>query len=141
MPSKSPDTDENRRPANAAGTTLAQLARRFVTDARAAAMERALQLARSGRPVTLAGLAGSSPSLLLGGMALRTPAPATALPTLVVADDMDAAGYLYKRALGAGIEESGNFAAALSSLKLAKIGPFNGSLADVEEVLASKQTL
>ena len=95
MPSKSPDTDENRRPANAAGTTLAQLARRFVTDARAAAMERALQLARSGRPVTLAGLAGSSPSLLLGGMALRTPAPATALPTLVVADDMDAAGYLY----------------------------------------------
>ena len=34
MPSKSPDTDENRRPANAAGTTLAQLARRFVTDAR-----------------------------------------------------------------------------------------------------------
>lgn len=55
--------------------------------------------------------------------------------------DTYAAGYLYKRALGAGIEESGNFAAALSSLKLAKIGPFNGSLADVEEVLASKQTL
>jgi sugar/nucleoside kinase (ribokinase family) len=36
-------------------------------------------------------------------------------------------GYLYQRVSGAGIEEAGRFAAAMSTLKIEKSGPFNGS--------------
>ena len=40
-------------------------------------------------------------------------------------------GYLYKRAKGAGIEEAGRFAAAMSTLKIEGLGPFKGSKEDV----------
>lgn len=40
-------------------------------------------------------------------------------------------GYLYKRAKGAGIEEAGCFAAAMSTLKIEKHGAFEGTPADV----------
>ena len=40
-------------------------------------------------------------------------------------------GYLYRRVSGAGIEEAGRFAAAMSTLKIEKSGPFNGSKEDV----------
>lgn len=40
-------------------------------------------------------------------------------------------GYLYQRAKGAGIEEAGRFAAAMSTLKIEHIGPFHGSKEDV----------
>lgn len=45
-------------------------------------------------------------------------------------------GYLYKRSLGASIEDSGCFAAAMSSFKLEKSGPFNGTEQDVEALIA-----
>lgn len=40
-------------------------------------------------------------------------------------------GYLYKRAKGAGIEEAGRFAAAMSTLKIEGLGPFKGNKEDV----------
>lgn len=40
-------------------------------------------------------------------------------------------GYLYQRAKGAGIEEAGRFAAAMSTLKIEHTGPFRGSKEDV----------
>ena len=40
-------------------------------------------------------------------------------------------GYLYQRAAGASIEEAGKFAAAMSTLKIEKSGPFNGTKKEV----------
>jgi sugar/nucleoside kinase (ribokinase family) len=40
-------------------------------------------------------------------------------------------GYLYRRAKGDSIEESGRFAAAMATLKIERSGPFNGSKEDV----------
>lgn len=40
-------------------------------------------------------------------------------------------GYLYQRAKGIGIEEAGRFAAAMSTLKIEHLGPFDGSKEDV----------
>ncbi|WP_293714221.1 PfkB family carbohydrate kinase [uncultured Parabacteroides sp.] len=40
-------------------------------------------------------------------------------------------GYLYQRAKGAGIEEAGCFAAAMSTIKIEASGPFNGAKEDV----------
>ena len=36
-------------------------------------------------------------------------------------------GYLYMRSKGASVEESGCFAAAMSTIKLEKSGPFSGT--------------
>ena len=49
------------------------------------------------------------------------------------------AGYLYKKAKGASIEEAGNFAAALSTLKIERSGPVNASVDDVMRVIANNQ--
>ena len=40
-------------------------------------------------------------------------------------------GYLYQRVSGASIEEAGRFAAAMSTLKIEKSGPFCGNKEDV----------
>lgn len=45
------------------------------------------------------------------------------------------AGYLIKRVSGAGIQESGEFGAAMASLKLQSSGPFNGTIADISKLL------
>lgn len=47
------------------------------------------------------------------------------------------AGYLYKRSMGADIDEAGRFAAAMCSLKLAVKGPFNGTKEEVEALVFS----
>lgn len=49
------------------------------------------------------------------------------------------AGYLYKRSKGAGIQEAGEFAAAMATLKLEVSGPFTGTKEKVAEVLQSKK--
>ena len=67
--------------------TLRALASEFLSPARAEAMKKALGSRR--HTVSLYGLAGSAPALLLGAMAPRK------VPTLVVADSPDDAGYLY----------------------------------------------
>lgn len=45
------------------------------------------------------------------------------------------AGYLYKRAKGAGIQEAGEFAAAMAGLKIETSGPFVGAEEDVKGML------
>ena len=50
--------------------------------------------------------------------------------------DTYSAGYLWCRAQGMGFEESGNFAAAMCTLKLEHSGPFDGSIDDVRRVMA-----
>jgi sugar/nucleoside kinase (ribokinase family) len=53
------------------------------------------------------------------------------------------AGYLYRRIRGSGIQEAGEFAAAMASIKIAASGPFDGTEEDVEIFLkeATKQTV
>jgi sugar/nucleoside kinase (ribokinase family) len=45
------------------------------------------------------------------------------------------AGYLYQRAKGSNIQEAGEFAAAIASLKIATAGPFTGTKEDVFTLL------
>ncbi|MDT3404021.1 PfkB family carbohydrate kinase [Mucilaginibacter terrae] len=49
------------------------------------------------------------------------------------------AGYLFKRVKGADIQEAGEFAAAMASIKIANSGAFTGTEADVMNFLAVKQ--
>ncbi|MDE5877179.1 MAG: ribokinase [Muribaculaceae bacterium] len=49
------------------------------------------------------------------------------------------AGYLYKRGEGAGIDEAGAFAAAMCTLKLKHSGPFDGTEADVLQIIENDQ--
>ncbi|HWZ13673.1 MAG TPA: PfkB family carbohydrate kinase [Mucilaginibacter sp.] len=63
-----------------------------------------------------------------------------AYPPKIVADatgcgDTYMAGYLYRRMKGAGIQESGEFAAAMASLKMESPGPFTGTEDEVMQVL------
>jgi len=51
------------------------------------------------------------------------------------------AGYLYRRATGASIQQAGEFAAAMASLKMESPGPFTGTEAEVLQVLAKGNTL
>jgi len=65
-----------------------------------------------------------------------------AYPPKVVIDatgcgDTYMAGYLYQRTKGAGIQQSGQFAAAMASLKMESPGPFTGT---EEEILARLAT-
>lgn len=46
-------------------------------------------------------------------------------------------GYLYQRAKGKSISESGKFAAAMATMKIEKSGPFDGSTDDVMQVIAT----
>ena len=50
-------------------------------------------------------------------------------------------GYLYQRVSGAGIEEAGRFAAAMSTLKIKKSGPFNGSKEDVIQCMTTAEQM
>ena len=52
--------------------------------------------------------------------------------------DTYAAGYLYMRSLGAGYDEAGRFAAAMSTLKLEKTGPFDRSIDDIQAIMNNK---
>lgn len=44
-------------------------------------------------------------------------------------------GYLYQRAKGKPIQEAGEFAAAMATIKIGKSGPFEGTVADVKNVI------
>lgn len=63
--------------------------------------------------------------------------PAKELVDATGCGDTYMAGYLYKRSRGASYEEAGDFAAAMCSIKLGSKGPFSGTTADVEALIAS----
>ena len=50
-------------------------------------------------------------------------------------------GYLYQRVSGTGIEEAGRFAAAMSTLKIEKSGPFNGNKEDVVHCIETAEEM
>lgn len=50
-------------------------------------------------------------------------------------------GYLYQRVSGASIEEAGKFAAAMSTLKIEKSGPFSGSKEDVIQCMETAEEI
>ena len=67
------------------------------------------------------------------------------LPTTSVVDatgcgDTYMAGYLYRRIKGASVRESGEFAAAMATLKIETSGPFTGTKEDVLDLLASRNS-
>ncbi|PZP47081.1 MAG: ribokinase, partial [Pseudopedobacter saltans] len=41
------------------------------------------------------------------------------------------AGYLYRRSMGAGLQDAGEFGAAMATLNIENSGPFNGTLQDI----------
>jgi sugar/nucleoside kinase (ribokinase family) len=49
------------------------------------------------------------------------------------------AGYLYQRVKGTGIEQAGNFAAAMAGLKIETSGPFTGTEDEVLAFLAQSR--
>ena len=49
--------------------------------------------------------------------------------------------YLYQRVSGTGIEEAGRFAAAMSTLKIEKSGPFNGNKEDVVHCIETAEEM
>lgn len=66
------------------------------------------------------------------------------IPTTSVVDatgcgDTYMAGYLYKRIKGASIQEAGEFAAAMATLKIEGSGPFTGTSEDVFALLSSRK--
>lgn len=50
-------------------------------------------------------------------------------------------GYLYQRSKGAGIEESGYFAAAMATIKIENMGPFDGTKEDVENRIKTAEKI
>ncbi|MFT4073312.1 MAG: PfkB family carbohydrate kinase [Dysgonamonadaceae bacterium] len=48
-------------------------------------------------------------------------------------------GYLYQRAKGSSITESGKFAAAMATMKIGKNGPFEGTKGDVMHIIATAE--
>jgi sugar/nucleoside kinase (ribokinase family) len=50
------------------------------------------------------------------------------------------AGYLWKKVRGASVQDAGEFAAAMATLKIQSSGPFSGDLASVEEVLYGEES-
>jgi sugar/nucleoside kinase (ribokinase family) len=50
------------------------------------------------------------------------------------------AGYLYQRSKGAGIQQAGEFAAAMATLKLGVSGPFNATQESVNAVIAGAES-
>ena len=66
------------------------------------------------------------------------------IPTTSVVDatgcgDTYMAGYLYQRTKGAAIQDAGEFAAAMATLKIESSGPFTGNREDVMNLLASRK--
>jgi sugar/nucleoside kinase (ribokinase family) len=49
------------------------------------------------------------------------------------------AGYLYQRVKGSGIQQAGEFAAAMATLKITVNGPFTGTKEEVEAVQKSNR--
>lgn len=74
--------------------TIQEAAKEFATPARIEALESTLKL-KKNRRVRLSGLRGSAPGMLFAGLSLREGNKKNIGPRLIVADDPDAAGYLY----------------------------------------------
>ncbi|HEV2478354.1 MAG TPA: PfkB family carbohydrate kinase [Puia sp.] len=85
---------------------------------------------------------GSMGSVIYADQAFYTiPAyvPTTSVVDATGCGDTYMAGYLYQRVKGASIQEAGEFAAAMATLKIEGSGPFTGTREDVLALLASRK--
>jgi sugar/nucleoside kinase (ribokinase family) len=83
---------------------------------------------------------GSRGSIIYNGSRFyQIPAynPLTAVVDATGCGDTYMAGYLYQRIKGEGYRESGEFAAAMATLKIESSGPFKGSMADIQSLLVN----
>lgn len=76
-----------------------------------------------------------------GGAFYNIPAyiPTTSVVDATGCGDTYMAGYLYQRIKGASIQQAGEFAAAMATLKIEGSGPFTGTEEDVLALLASRK--
>jgi sugar/nucleoside kinase (ribokinase family) len=87
---------------------------------------------------------GSRGSVIYNGQKFFTiPAytPVTAVVDATGCGDTYMAGYLYQRIKGADIQEAGEFAAAMATLKIESSGPFTGTEEDVLELQSGSAAL
>lgn len=104
-----------------------------LTDPRQAA----LRLAEMGVEEVVLTLGDQGSLIYAGGKFYEIPAyPPADVVDATGCGDTYMAGYLYNRAKGVGVYESGCFAAAMCTLKLQASGPFSGTKADVEAIIA-----
>lgn len=85
---------------------------------------------------------GSMGSVIYSGQTYHTiPAyiPTTSVVDATGCGDTYMAGYLYQRIKGASIQQAGEFAAAMATLKIEGSGPFTGAEDDVLALLASRK--
>jgi sugar/nucleoside kinase (ribokinase family) len=82
-------------------------------------------------------LGGGGSVIYADGQFFETPAyPPSRLVDATGCGDTYSAGYLYARAKGMSYAESGQFAAAMCTLKLEHTGPFDRTIEDVRRILA-----
>ncbi|MCM1449886.1 MAG: PfkB family carbohydrate kinase [Clostridiales bacterium] len=100
----------------------------------------ALKLASWGVNEVLLTLGDQGSLILADGIFYEIPAYTTdKVVDATGCGDTYMAGYLYCRSKGLGYEESGRFAAAMCTLKLAHTGPFTGTEEIVRELMATEQ--
>jgi sugar/nucleoside kinase (ribokinase family) len=85
---------------------------------------------------------GSKGSVIYNGRSFHIiPAyhPITSVVDATGCGDTYMAGYLYCRSKGKGLQESGEFAAAMATLKIESSGPFTGTEEDITALLANNK--
>lgn len=100
----------------------------------------ALKLAEWGVKETLLTLGSMGSLIYAEGKFYKIPAyPPKEVVDATGCGDTYSMGYLYLRSQGASYEEAGKFAAAVSTLKLEKSGPFSGTEEDIWNVINSNR--
>lgn len=98
-------------------------------------------LAESGVKEVVITLGSMGSVIYAGGSFYNIPAyiPTTSVVDATGCGDTYMAGYLYQRIKGASIQQAGEFAAAMATLKIEGSGPFTGTEEDVLALLASRK--
>ena len=96
----------------------------------------AIQLAEWGVKEVLLTLGSMGSIIYAEGQFYQIPAyPPREVVDATGCGDTYAMGYLYMRSQGASYDEAGKFAAAASTIKLEKSGPFNGTEDDIKAII------
>lgn len=100
----------------------------------------AIQLAEWGVKEVLLTLGSMGSLIYAEGQFYKIPAyPPREVVDATGCGDTYAMGYIFMRNQGASYEEAGRFAAAASTIKLEKSGPFNGTEEDVWKIIRSNE--
>lgn len=98
--------------------------------------EGAMALAKAGVKEVIITLGSVGSVILSNGQFYNIPAyPPTAIVDATGCGDTYMAGYLFKRVKGAGIQEAGEFGAAMATLNIGRSGAFRGLENEIQAVL------